>query len=141
MMTKQKVLAVGVCVFALAVAAAGSDKEYQDGSLSDVVAAGKGWENNITGNGHHRVYYYDFTIHLGETTYVGRYTTRSNNLLKKQVVPTSGPVQVRFEKKNALVAHETDMFLKFPDNKKELKTRTDLGWGRGGKGKESALTQ
>jgi hypothetical protein len=128
-MKKLKLAAVAFCLMALAASAFAKDKEYEDGTLTNIVASGKGWENNLTGNGRHRVYYYDFSVQLGDKTYVGRYSSKKNNLLKKGEWSTGGPVQVRFEKKNALIAHATYMFVKYPDKNKEIRTTTDLGWG------------
>ena len=119
----------------------GKDKEYQDGTLTRLATVGKGWEDDPIGNGRHIVYYYNFHVKVGETHYVGCYSSRKNNLIKKGEWTVGGPVAVRFEKKSAVIAHATYMYLKHPDNDKEMQTIVSEGLGRGEQSKESEVTE
>lgn len=140
-MKKFRLAAIALCMMALAAAAFAKDKEYEDGTLTNIVEAGKGWENNLAGSGRHRVYYYNFSVQVGDKTYVGRYSSKKENVLKKGEWTISGPVEVRFEKKSALIAHATFMYVKFPDKNKEIQTITTQGWGAHDKPKEPESSQ
>lgn len=140
-MTKIKMATVGVCLIFMAVAIVAKDKEYETGTLTRLATAGKGWEDDPIGNGRHIVYYYNFHVQVGETAYVGRYSSRKNNLIKKGEWSVGESVAVRFEKKSAVIAHATYMFVKHPDNDKEIQTIVSEGLGRGKQAKESEVTE
>ena len=93
------------------------------------------------GNGRHIVYYYNFHVKVGETAYVGRYSSRKNNVIKKGEWPVGSNLSVRFEKKSAVIAHATYMFVKKLDKNDEIRTIVDEGLGRGKQAKESELTE
>ena len=139
-MTKLKVLAVLVCLFSLSVAVMAKDREYQEGKLTRLAHAGKGMEDDPIGHGQHIVYYFNFHVQVGETHYVGRYTSRKNNLIKKGEWPL-GPIQIRFEKKSALIAHVTYMYVKHLDSEKEIQTIVSEGLGKGEQSKETEVSE
>ncbi len=130
-MRKVGALAAAVCLMLIAGVASAKDKEYQDGILKNVVYAGDDWESNITGNGRHRVYYFDFTVVVGDTRYQSRYKSKKRNYLQKNDWAVGSPVEVRFKKKSALIAHATFMYIQKPNSKKgkEIETVASMGWG------------